>query len=83
MENFLIMDMPSSYTVVFGRPILNLFQVVISTHHMKMKSPVRDEVGEVKGADKVVAQELGRVRGDDPELKKPRVIEDLEEESRM
>ncbi|KAL8498323.1 hypothetical protein ACS0TY_021589 [Phlomoides rotata] len=65
---------------------------------MKMKFPVRDEVGEVKGvqyqalrcyvdsmkiADKVIAQELGRVRGDDYELKKPRVIEDLDKVSKM
>ncbi|KAL8519797.1 hypothetical protein ACS0TY_010654 [Phlomoides rotata] len=49
MASILIMDMPSSYNVVFGRPILNHFQVVISTHHMKMKFPIRDEVGKVKG----------------------------------
>ncbi|KAL8466325.1 hypothetical protein ACS0TY_035439 [Phlomoides rotata] len=38
--NFLIMDMPSSYNVVFERHILNLFQDVISTHYMNMRFPV-------------------------------------------
>ncbi|KAL8497953.1 hypothetical protein ACS0TY_021346 [Phlomoides rotata] len=40
MANFLIVDIPLSYNVVFGRPILNLFQAVVSTFHMKMKFSV-------------------------------------------
>ncbi|KAL8519186.1 hypothetical protein ACS0TY_010210 [Phlomoides rotata] len=49
MVNFLIVDVPSSYNVVFRRPILNLFLAMVSTFHKKMKFPVRDDYGEVKG----------------------------------
>lgn len=45
MMNFLIVDVPSSYNMIFGRTVLNLIQVVISTYHMKLKFPVNDEVG--------------------------------------
>ncbi|KAL8473724.1 hypothetical protein ACS0TY_030538 [Phlomoides rotata] len=43
----------------------------------------RCHVDSVKIADKVIAEELGRIRVDDPELKKPRVPEDLDEVSKM
>lgn len=47
--DFLVMDIPSAYNIVLGRPSLNMFQVVVSTYHMKIKFPVNERVGEVKG----------------------------------
>ncbi|KAL0355525.1 UNVERIFIED_CONTAM: hypothetical protein Sradi_3999400 [Sesamum radiatum] len=47
MLKFLVVDIPSSYNVILGRPILNTFQAVISTYHMKIKFPT--PVGEVQG----------------------------------
>ncbi|KAL0458917.1 UNVERIFIED_CONTAM: Pro-Pol polyprotein [Sesamum latifolium] len=35
---FLVVDVPSAYNVILGRPTLNTFQAVISTYHMKIKS---------------------------------------------
>ncbi|KAL0416935.1 UNVERIFIED_CONTAM: hypothetical protein Slati_3525400 [Sesamum latifolium] len=40
MTHFLVVDMPSAYNLILGRPTLNTFQAVISTYHMKLKFPV-------------------------------------------
>ncbi|KAL0412121.1 UNVERIFIED_CONTAM: hypothetical protein Slati_3801800 [Sesamum latifolium] len=49
MLKFLVVDVPSAYNVILGRPTLNAFQAVISTYHMKIKFPTPDGVGEVQG----------------------------------
>ncbi|KAL0449449.1 UNVERIFIED_CONTAM: hypothetical protein Slati_1501300 [Sesamum latifolium] len=36
---FLVVDVPSAYNVILGRPTLNTFQAVVSTYHMKIKFP--------------------------------------------
>ncbi|KAL0446381.1 UNVERIFIED_CONTAM: hypothetical protein Slati_1766000 [Sesamum latifolium] len=46
---FLIIDIPSTYNVILGPPVLNTFQVVVFTYHMKMKFSARKGVGEVTG----------------------------------
>ncbi|KAL0444230.1 UNVERIFIED_CONTAM: hypothetical protein Slati_2145700 [Sesamum latifolium] len=46
---FLVIDVPSAYNVILGRPTLNTFQAVISTYHMKIKFPTPGGVGEVQG----------------------------------
>ncbi|KAL0386592.1 UNVERIFIED_CONTAM: hypothetical protein Slati_4545100 [Sesamum latifolium] len=45
---FLVVDVPSAYNVILGRPTLNTFQAVISTYHMKIKFSTPDGVGEVQ-----------------------------------
>ncbi|KAL0449357.1 UNVERIFIED_CONTAM: Retrovirus-related Pol polyprotein from transposon gypsy [Sesamum latifolium] len=47
MVKFLVVDTPFAYNVILGRPALNLFRVVVSTYHQKMKFPTRNGVGEV------------------------------------
>lgn len=44
-----MVDAPSSYNIILGRPMLNQFQAVVLTFHMKLKFPVGEEVGEVSG----------------------------------
>ncbi|KAL0409684.1 UNVERIFIED_CONTAM: hypothetical protein Sradi_1902800 [Sesamum radiatum] len=44
---FLVVDVPSAYNVIPGRPMLNTFQAVVSTYHMKIKFPTPGGVGEV------------------------------------
>ncbi|XP_074565126.1 uncharacterized protein LOC141821664 [Curcuma longa] len=46
---FVIVDAPSTYNVILGRPTLNAFSDVVSTYHQKMKFPVGDQVGEARG----------------------------------
>ncbi|KAL0391484.1 UNVERIFIED_CONTAM: hypothetical protein Slati_4533500 [Sesamum latifolium] len=49
MLKFLVVDVPSAYNVILGRPTLNAFQAVISMYHMKLKFPTPGGVGEVQG----------------------------------
>lgn len=46
MVRFLVVDGPSSYNVILGRPMLNQFQTVVSTFHMKLKFLVGEVVGD-------------------------------------
>ncbi|KAL0356462.1 UNVERIFIED_CONTAM: hypothetical protein Sradi_4093100 [Sesamum radiatum] len=49
MLKFLVVDVPSTYNVILGRPTLTTFQAVISIYHMKIKFPTLGGVGEVQG----------------------------------
>ncbi|XP_074561116.1 uncharacterized protein LOC141817345, partial [Curcuma longa] len=42
--SFIIVDAPSSYNIILGRPTLSAFSAVVSTYHQKMKFPVGDKV---------------------------------------
>ena len=53
---FLVVDCPSSYNVIIGRPTLNRWKVATSTYCLKVKFPTEYNVGEVKG-DQVLAKE--------------------------
>ncbi|KAL0453485.1 UNVERIFIED_CONTAM: hypothetical protein Slati_1326600 [Sesamum latifolium] len=46
---FLVVDVPSAYNIILGRPTLNMFQAVIFMYHMKIKFPTPGGVGEVQG----------------------------------
>ncbi|KAL0409720.1 UNVERIFIED_CONTAM: hypothetical protein Sradi_1906400 [Sesamum radiatum] len=46
---FLVVDVPSVYNMILGRPTFNAIQAVISTYHMKSKFPTPGGVGEVQG----------------------------------
>ncbi|XP_073033744.1 uncharacterized protein [Primulina eburnea] len=49
MTTFTVVDAPSSYNVILGRPAMNEMKAVASTYHQKIKFQVRGQVGEVKG----------------------------------
>ena len=50
---FLIVDAPSAYDMLMGRPSLNALRVVPSTYHMVIKFPTENEVGVVRGDQRV------------------------------
>ncbi|GMH31258.1 hypothetical protein Nepgr_033101 [Nepenthes gracilis] len=52
---FLVVDLPSVYNAILGRPILTTFEAVTSIPHLKVKFPTPWGVGEVLGD-----QEMGR-----------------------
>ncbi|XP_075670357.1 uncharacterized protein LOC142640150 [Castanea sativa] len=54
--DFLVVDCPSSYNVIIGRPTLNRWKAVTSIYCLKVKFPTEDGVSEVKG-DQVLARE--------------------------
>ncbi|XP_059436327.1 uncharacterized protein LOC132169285 [Corylus avellana] len=49
MVDFLVIDRPSTYNAIIGRPSLNKLKAVTSTYHLMMKFPTEEGVGEVKG----------------------------------
>ena len=53
---FLIVDAPSAYNVLLGRPSLNAIKVIPSAYHMVIKFPTINGVGMVRG-DQRVARE--------------------------
>ena len=53
--DFLVVDCPSSYNVIIGRPTLNRWKEATSTYCLKVKFPTDSGVGEVKG-DQVLAR---------------------------
>ncbi|GAV57524.1 hypothetical protein CFOL_v3_01061 [Cephalotus follicularis] len=53
---FLVVDTPSPYNAIIGRPGLNLMEVIVSTRHLLMKFPTRFGMGEVRGDQQVARQ---------------------------
>ena len=51
-----MVDCPSSYNVIIGRPTLNRWKAATSTYYLKVKFPTENCVGEVKG-DQVLTRE--------------------------
>nr|XP_009387907.1 PREDICTED: uncharacterized protein LOC103974748 [Musa acuminata subsp. malaccensis] len=49
MITFLVVDLPTAYNAILGRPTLNKLRAVISTYHRTVKFPTRAGVGEAKG----------------------------------
>ena len=58
--DFLVVDCPSPYDVIIGRPTLNHWKAAMSTYCMKVKFPTEHGIGEVKG-DQVLARECYQV----------------------
>ena len=54
--DFLVVDCPSSYHVIIGRPTLNRWKSATSTYCLKVKFPIENRVSEVK-VDQVLARE--------------------------
>ena len=53
---FLIVDAPSAYNILLGRPSLNVIRVIPSAYHMVIKFPTMNGVGMVRG-DQLVARD--------------------------
>ena len=54
--DFLIVDYPSTYNIILGRPALNRLRAVTSTYYLKVKFSIAYRVGEIRG-DQVLAKE--------------------------
>ena len=53
---FLVVDAPSAYNMLLGRPSLNAIKAIPSSYHMMVKFPTVSGVGMVRG-DQLVARE--------------------------
>ncbi|XP_073030714.1 uncharacterized protein [Primulina eburnea] len=49
MTSFTVVDSPSSYNIILGKPTMNELRDVASTYHQKIKFSVGARVGEVRG----------------------------------
>ncbi|GMN48524.1 hypothetical protein TIFTF001_017697 [Ficus carica] len=49
MVEFIVVDRPSVYNVILGRPTLNAIKAVVSTYHLAMKVPAEGGVGVFRG----------------------------------
>ncbi|XP_075479407.1 uncharacterized protein LOC142520290 [Primulina tabacum] len=49
MTSFIVVDSPSSYNIILGRPAMNELRAIASTYHQKIKFSVGARVGEVRG----------------------------------
>ncbi|GAV83113.1 hypothetical protein CFOL_v3_26564 [Cephalotus follicularis] len=90
---FLVVDTPSPYNAIIGRPGLNLMEAIVSTRHLLMKFPTRFGVGEARGDQQMARQCYKTVVADrgkdkvlpianvelrgDVELERPRPVEDV------
>ena len=54
--DFLVVDCPLSYNVIIGRPTLNRWKAATSINCLKVKFPIDNGVGEVRG-DQILARE--------------------------
>uniref|UniRef100_A0A2N9HZF6 Uncharacterized protein n=1 Tax=Fagus sylvatica TaxID=28930 RepID=A0A2N9HZF6_FAGSY len=54
--DFLVVNCPSAYNAIIGRPTLNRIRAVTSTYHLLLKFPTEHGIGEVRG-DQVAAKE--------------------------
>ncbi|XP_064987293.1 uncharacterized protein LOC135626033 [Musa acuminata AAA Group] len=78
MTTLLVVDLPTAYNAILGRPTLNKVRVVVSTYYRTVKFPTREGVGEVTRSPQeskhcyLTSVSLGkRTRGEAP-LKDPR-----------
>ncbi|XP_075486336.1 uncharacterized protein LOC142525939 [Primulina tabacum] len=68
---FTIVDAPSSYNVILGRPAMNEMRAVASTYHQKIKFPIRGQ--ELVGiSPKVAEHKLNIIPGSRPIKQKKR-----------
>ena len=54
--NFPIVDCPSSYNVILGRPTLNRLKAATLMYYLKVKIPIAHGIGKICG-DQVLSQE--------------------------
>ena len=55
-HNILVVNSPLSYNVIIGRPTFNHWKVATSTYCLKVKFPIEQGVGEIRG-DQVLERE--------------------------
>ena len=48
-HNFLVVDSPSFYNVIIGRPTLNRWKATTSTYCLKVKFPTEQGIREIRG----------------------------------
>ncbi|GFZ17254.1 hypothetical protein Acr_26g0005240 [Actinidia rufa] len=74
-QDFIVVDCPSPYNAILGRPTLRGIKAITSTYHLKMKFPTLTGIGEVKGDQKMAGDDTGILRDEIEQL----ILEDPRE----
>ena len=53
---FLIVDAPSAYNIILGKPSLNALRAIPSAYHMIIKFPTTNGVGMVRGNQRIARE---------------------------
>ncbi|XP_009419888.2 uncharacterized protein LOC103999771 [Musa acuminata AAA Group] len=83
MTTFLVVDLPTAYNAILGRPTLNKVRAVVSTYYQTIKFPTRAGVGEVTGSPResrwcyLTALSLGKRARTEAPLEDPRETKKL------
>ncbi|KAL0383008.1 UNVERIFIED_CONTAM: hypothetical protein Scaly_0588100 [Sesamum calycinum] len=72
---FLVVDIPSAYYVILGRPTLNVFRAIISTYQLKIKFPISGGVGEAQAH----TLQAYPVPSPEPDKETPATVQPVEE----
>ncbi|GFY88793.1 hypothetical protein Acr_06g0007330 [Actinidia rufa] len=65
-QDFIVVDCPSPYNAILGRPTLGGIKAITSTYHLKLKFPTPTGIGEIKGDQKVARDEVEQLALADP-----------------
>lgn len=73
---FTVVDAPSSYNIILGRPALSSFGAIVSTFYQKLKFPIYDQVGSVS-SDQGITRKcyIGIVQTDLHEVRRKQKVE--------
>ena len=52
LTTFLVLDCPSAYNIILGRPWIHCMKAVPSTYHQCIRFPTKKGVKEIKGKDR-------------------------------
>ncbi|GFZ15791.1 hypothetical protein Acr_25g0002000 [Actinidia rufa] len=55
-QDFIVVDCPSPYNAILGRPTLGGIKAITSTYHLKLKFPTSMGIGELKGDQRMARQ---------------------------
>lgn len=74
---FLVVDCPSAYNAIIGRPTLNKMKAITFTYHLLMRFSAEGGFGEVRG-NQTIARECYVASLKGKESKEALVIDDME-----
>ncbi|GFS33320.1 hypothetical protein Acr_00g0027770 [Actinidia rufa] len=78
-QDFIVMDCPLPYNVIFGRPMLEKIKWITSTYHLVMKFPIPTRIGETDDTEmEALRDEVEEIALVDPrETENTKPLEDV------
>ncbi|GFZ07006.1 hypothetical protein Acr_18g0011760 [Actinidia rufa] len=68
-QDFIVVDCPSPYNAILGRPTLGGIKAITLTYHLKLKFPTSTRIGKLKGDQRMARQcFISTMKGDVPSI---------------